>query len=231
MLWRTQDALITANKGAFLVRPFTSNFRQKSLCIQVHSPESVQQIIFSILTWESWKAYNVISTLLGTIERRVGGRKRSVHGMLGVLSGKKLFFKALKSLRCGSGALFCPPFSKHLSSSSGCLLALAMPPAPRCPFDDWIHFWPCCKLPVWLHRQPPPLVPLCCSPKALHEHHYYPCKLAQLTQPCCSSLFVNPSFFTVSGPRTKKERREAGFPLPLSSPSTSVPTDRNPCEY
>lgn len=39
------------------------------------------------------------------------------------------------------------------------------------------------------------LVPLCFSPKALHEHHYYPCKLAQLTRPRSGPLFVNPSFF------------------------------------
>lgn len=79
--------------------------------------------------------------------------------------------------------------------------------ASSSPLVWWLNtfFWPCCKLPVWLHHQV--CAPHRRSPKAFHEHHYYPCKLAQLTHPCSGSLFVNPSFFTVSGPRTKGLQR------------------------
>lgn len=111
------------------------------------------------------------------------------------LANKIKGFERSESLRCRSGALSGPRlqtfvFIFRMAAGSGLAASSSL-------LVWWLNtFWfagPCCKLPVWLHRQV--CVALCCSPKALLEHHYYPCKLAQLTCPCSSSLFVNPSFF------------------------------------
>lgn len=98
--------------------------------------------------------------------------------------------RAPKSWRHRSGVCVLPSFPKHLSSSSGCLAGSSH--ATACLMIEYIfgrvvNFLCGCTV--------RPLVPLCCSPKALHEHHYYPCKLAQLTRPRSGPLFVNPSFF------------------------------------
>lgn len=148
------------------------------------------------------------------------------------LANKIKGFERSESLRCRSGTLSGPRlqtfvFIFRMAAGSGLAARSSL-------LVWWLNtFWfagPCCKLPVWLHRQV--CVALCCSPKALLEHHYYPCKLAQLTCPCSSSLFVNPSFFCHVWTMDQRILEAVPpTPHPPSSPATLVPADPNPCEY
>lgn len=122
-------------------------------------------------------------------------------------------FKAPKSWRRRSGVSVLPSFPKHLSSSSGCLAGSGH--AAACLMIEYI-FGRVVNFPCGCTVRP--LVPLCCSPKALHEHHYYPCKLAQLTWPRSGPLFVNPSFFNcvwTADQRGARGEGGGGTPSPL----------------
>ena len=153
----------------------------------------------------------------------LGTHMRIIKNMYNVLYNVNIWLKATGKSRNKCAPLTCYaklwPIKSVRWDLEGVYLVLGLAPCPNIclHLQHGCRLWPCRQLLAAclmikyifshvvnflcgfnirsvLHR---------CSPKALHEQHYYPRKLAQLTHPCPSSLCVNPSFFTMSGRLTK----------------------------